>query len=91
MQKWHDEVEAELRKQREAAEFRAREAEILRKDPFIPKPSEKPLSEIDNFELHSDRRAAEREEYEMKKRERDVEKESLRRQVCKSFIISTLL
>ena len=81
MAKWQESLEAELKAQHDAALFKAREAEVLRKDPFQPKASEKPLSEIDNFELHSDRRAAEREHYERQKKQKEAEMEGMKRQV----------
>ena len=61
--------------------FKARPASVLDKEPFVPLPSDKPLSEIDNFQLNSDRRAEEREAYEMQKKHREAEQESLKRQV----------
>ena len=45
----------------------------------VPKPSDKPLTEIDpNFQLHSDKRAEEREEYEMKRRNKEAEMDAAR-------------
>ena len=79
--KWQDDVKEELRQQRQEALFKARPASVLEKAPFVPLPSDKPLSEIDNFQLNSDRRAEEREAYEMQKKHREAEQESLKRQV----------
>ena len=79
--KWQESLEMELKAQREAALFKARDPHVLNKEPFIPKASEKPLSEIDNFELHSDRRAAEREQYERMKKQKEAELEGMKRQV----------
>ena len=70
-----------MQQQREAAQFKARPATVLEHAPFIPLPSDKPLSEVSNFELHSDRRALERENFEHKKKEREVELEAMKRQV----------
>ena len=81
VQKWQEEMQEALKRQQEAAQFKARPADVLRKEPFQPKPSEKPLSEISNFELHSDRRAEEREAYEMHKKQREAELEGMKRQV----------
>ena len=48
----------------------------------VPKPSDKPLSQIDqNFQLHSDRRAEEREEYDMKRKNKEAELDAARRQM----------
>merc|ERR1719273_1503996 len=72
--KWEEDVENELKQQREAAKFKARPARVLEDEPFVAKPSEKSLTEIDpNFELHSDKRAKEREEYDMGRINREAE------------------
>ena len=83
--KWQESLEAELKAQRDAALFKARDPEVLYKEPFVPKGSEKPLSEIDNFQLHSDRRAAEREQFERLKKQKEAELEGMKRQA--SFLI----
>ena len=79
--KWQDDIKEELRRQREGALFKARPAAVLERAPFVPLPSDKPLCEIDNVQLHSDRRAEEREVYEMGKKHREAEQEGLKRQV----------
>ncbi len=81
LNKWQEQVEEELRQQRKNAEFHARPAEVLEKAPFVPKQSEKPLSEMTNVELHSDRRAADREAYERHKKLREADMEAMKRQV----------
>ena len=48
----------------------------------MPKPSEKPFTEIDpNFQLHSDKRAEEREEYDMRRKNKEAELDAARRQM----------
>ena len=42
----------ELEEQRKATQFKATEARSLVIPPFVPKPSDKALSEISNFTLH---------------------------------------
>ena len=42
----------ELEEQRKATQFKASAARSLIIPPFVPKPSEKALSEISNFTLH---------------------------------------
>lgn len=80
--KWEEDVENELKQQRAAANFTARPARVLEEAPFIPKPSDKPLAQIDqNFQLHSDRRAEEREEYDMKRKNKEAELDAARRQL----------
>ena len=51
------------------------------KQPFVPKPAEKPLLEVSNFELHSDRRAREREEFDLQRKQKEAELEAQKRQV----------
>jgi hypothetical protein len=79
-EKWKETVEAELKKQRAAAVFKA-QPHNLHKEPFVPKPSTKPLVEISNVELHSDRRALEREQFDMVVKRREAEIEANKRQV----------
>jgi targeting protein for Xklp2 len=81
LHKWQEEVKKELKEQREAANFKARPVTVLDKQPFQPKPSDKPLSEVSNFELHSDRRAREREEFEQMRKQKEAELEANKRQV----------
>ncbi|KAL8612429.1 hypothetical protein ACOMHN_008414 [Nucella lapillus] len=70
----------EEEEQRKAAEFRAQPNRTIYKRPFIPEKSTKALTDISDFELNSDRRAMDREEFEMRKKEREVELEGHRRQ-----------
>merc|ERR1719450_667017 len=80
--KWEEDVENELKQQREATKFKARPARVLEEEIFVPKPSDKPLTEIDpNFQLHSDKRAEEREEYEMRRKNKEAEMDAARRQM----------
>ena len=53
---------------------------MLTKAPFEPKPSEKPLSEISNFTLHSDRRAEERHAFDLKLKQKEAEIEGAKRE-----------
>ena len=46
----------------------------------MPKPSDKPLSEISNFVLHSDRRAEEREAFDLKVKQKEVDMEGAKRE-----------
>ena len=83
--KWQEDVKEELRKQRQEREFRARPAAVLERAAFVPLPSDKPLCEIDNVQLHSERRAENRVEYEMQKAQREADLEAMKRQVSCSF------
>ena len=47
----------------------------------MPRPSDKPLSQIDsNFQLHSDIRAEQREEYDMKRRDAEAQLDAAKRE-----------
>ena len=81
IEKFHQNVEDQLRQQREAAQFKANPAKVLEKQPFIPEKADKPLTELSNFELHSDKRARERETYEQRRKHKEAELESQKRQV----------
>jgi hypothetical protein len=87
LNKWQEDMEDELRRQREAALFKARPAAVLEQEPFVPKKSDKPLCEIDNVELHSDRRAMDREQYDMHRMKREADLEAMKRQVRLFFLI----
>jgi targeting protein for Xklp2 len=52
----------------------------------LPKPSEKPLSEVSNFELHSDRRARDREEYDLQRKQKEAELEGMKRQASRYLL-----
>jgi len=79
--KWQEGVEKELEEQRKAAMFKASEPKVLAKAPFQPKPSEKPLSEVGNFMLHSERRALERGAFEVKLKQKEAEIEGAKREL----------
>eukprot|EP00090_Calanus_glacialis_P044282 TRINITY_DN7885_c0_g1_i1.p1 TRINITY_DN7885_c0_g1~~TRINITY_DN7885_c0_g1_i1.p1 ORF type:complete len:750 (-),score=309.01 TRINITY_DN7885_c0_g1_i1:165-2360(-) len=80
LSKWQDDVEKELEEQKKAAQFKATDSKVLDKAPFMPKPSDKPLSEISNFVLHSDRRAEEREAFDLKVKQKEVDMEGAKRE-----------
>jgi len=80
LNKWQEDLKKELEEQRKAANFKANEAKVLHQAPFMPKPSDKPLSELSNFTLHSDRRAEEREKYEKERLKREVDLDQARRE-----------
>jgi len=79
--KWQEGVEKELEEQRKAALFKASEPKVLKKAPFQPKPSEKPLSEVGNFMLNSERRALERGAFEVKLKQKEAEIEGAKREL----------
>lgn len=74
--KWEEAVEQDLKRQRDAANFRAKPAAILEREPFQPKLVPTVL-ETDDFQLHSDRRAAERQQFDEKLKKREAEQEAI--------------
>jgi len=79
LEKWQEDITKELNEQRKAANFKASEATVLEKNPFKPKPSDKPLSEIGNFTLHSEKRAEERSQYDKERQQKEAEMEGEKR------------
>ena len=64
--------------------FKARPTNVLYNAPFVPdKSTSKPNTKIEEFSMNCDKRAKEREEYEMHKTEREIEEEEARRQLEK--------
>lgn len=80
LNKWQEDMKKELEEQRQAANFKATEAKVLHQAPFMTKPSDKPLSELSNFTLHSDRRAEDREKYEKERLKREIDLDQARRE-----------
>lgn len=80
LNKWQEDIKKELDDQRKAANFKANEPRVLHQAPFMIKPSDKPLSELSNFTLHSDRRAEDREKYERERLRREVDLEQAKRE-----------
>eukprot|EP00658_Telonema_sp_P-2_P059791 TRINITY_DN48904_c0_g1_i1.p1 TRINITY_DN48904_c0_g1~~TRINITY_DN48904_c0_g1_i1.p1 ORF type:complete len:260 (+),score=98.46 TRINITY_DN48904_c0_g1_i1:248-1027(+) len=63
-----------------ARSFRAIEPTVLVKSPFVPKKSNKPLTEISNFALKSDQRAAEREQFDLEIQKKLEETDRLKKE-----------
>lgn len=81
IQKWQKDLEEEQKKLNEAAKFKAHPAKVLGKQPFIPMKSDRPLVELSNYELHSERRAKERKEFDVKKKQKATELEAIKKEV----------
>lgn len=62
-------------------QFKARPAKVLEKKPFIPIKLERPVVEVKNFTLNTNKRAKEREEFEKKQKEREATIEETKKQV----------
>ena len=62
--------------------FKARSTNVLYNAPFVPdKSAAKPNTKIEEFSMNSEKRAKEREIYEMHKTERELEEEAVRKQL----------
>ncbi|KAH7830678.1 uncharacterized protein MONOS_6323 [Monocercomonoides exilis] len=55
---------------REKTTFKARQATVLRKPPFVPQKSTRPLTKPVQFVIHSDLRAEERKQFEERQKQR---------------------
>lgn len=71
-ERWAQQVQRELDEQKKkCSSFRARPANVLYQEPFKPEKPTKPLTDISDFQLNTERRAECREEFE--KRRHDME------------------
>lgn len=73
-------LQEEIEESRKASQFKAQPCTVINKDPFIPVKSTKPLTEVSDFELNLERRAVQRDDFEMHKKAREAELEGMRRQ-----------
>ncbi|NXJ83216.1 TPX2B protein, partial [Trogon melanurus] len=71
LQSWKQQLEEDLKRQKEAACFKARPNTVVYQEPFVPKKENKMLSESlsgsvvpESFELATEKRAKERQEFE---------------------------
>ncbi|XP_035422953.1 targeting protein for Xklp2 isoform X1 [Cygnus atratus] len=71
LQSWKQQLKEDLKRQKEAACFKARPNVVVHQEPFVPKKENKPVSESlsgsvvpESFELATERRAKERQEFE---------------------------
>ncbi|KAJ7332241.1 hypothetical protein JRQ81_014421 [Phrynocephalus forsythii] len=74
---WQQQLKEELKRQKEAASFKAQPSTVLHQEPFVPKRDSKPLSAPESFELATERRARERQEFEKRLAELEAEKARL--------------
>eukprot|EP00057_Strongylocentrotus_purpuratus_P035267 XP_798362.1 PREDICTED: targeting protein for Xklp2 homolog [Strongylocentrotus purpuratus] len=81
---WSKKIEEELNEQRAMANaFKAKPADVVYNQPFVPQKPNKPLTEIDAFDLNTDRRAVEREGFEQWKMKKDLDERESRCQLEK--------
>uniref|UniRef100_A0A8D2Q3Y1 TPX2 microtubule nucleation factor n=1 Tax=Varanus komodoensis TaxID=61221 RepID=A0A8D2Q3Y1_VARKO len=81
---WQQQVSEEMKRQKEAAFFKAQPSTVVHQEPFVPRKDTKPLAEglsgsaaPENFELATERRARERQEFESRLAELEGEKARL--------------
>ena len=53
----------------------------MAKAPFVPRPSEKPLSDVGNFQLHSEKRAQQRQDFDIQLKRKEAELEGHKREL----------
>ncbi|KFV05313.1 Targeting protein for Xklp2-B, partial [Pterocles gutturalis] len=82
LQSWKQQLQEELKKQKEAACFKARPNTVVYQEPFVPKKENKLLSESlsgsivpEGFELATEKRAKERQEFEKRLANREARRE----------------
>ncbi|XP_074868025.1 targeting protein for Xklp2 isoform X2 [Carettochelys insculpta] len=78
LQNWQQQVKEDLKRQKEAACFKANPNTVVHQEPFVPKKDSKPISVPDSFELATEKRAKERQEFEKRLAELETEKGRLR-------------
>ncbi|XP_077109192.1 targeting protein for Xklp2 isoform X2 [Ranitomeya variabilis] len=74
LQKWKQQIKEEQKQQKEMTAFKARPNTVTNQEPFVPKKDSRMLSVQENFELATERRARERQEFEKHLAEKETEK-----------------
>ncbi|NWV37611.1 TPX2B protein, partial [Grantiella picta] len=88
LQSWKQQLKEDLKRQKEAACFKARPNTVMYQEPFVPKKEHKMLSESlsgsvvpESFELATERRAKERQEFEKRLAEAEALRERYEEQI----------
>ncbi|NXN88774.1 TPX2 protein, partial [Bombycilla garrulus] len=88
LQSWKQQLEEDLKRQKEAACFKARPNTVVYQEPFVPKKEHKMLSEslsgsvvAESFELATERRAKERQEFEKRLADAEALREKYEEQI----------
>ncbi|KAM8995571.1 targeting protein for Xklp2 isoform 5-T5 [Ara ararauna] len=88
LQSWKQQLKEDLKKQKEAACFKARPNTVVYQEPFVPKKENKLLSESlsgsvvpESFELATEKRAKERQEFEKYLADKEAVREMLQEKV----------
>ncbi|XP_068930008.1 targeting protein for Xklp2 isoform X3 [Petaurus breviceps papuanus] len=71
---WKQQLEEDLKQQKEAACFKARPNTVIHQEPFVPQKEKKPTSVQEPFQLATERRARERQEFEKQMAEVEAQK-----------------
>ncbi|XP_063281707.1 targeting protein for Xklp2 isoform X2 [Pelobates fuscus] len=77
LQRWKQQVEEEVKQQKEMTTFKARPNTVTHQEPFMPKKENKSLTVHDSFELATEKRAKERQEFEKRLAEMETQKAML--------------
>ncbi|NXP69295.1 TPX2B protein, partial [Chloropsis cyanopogon] len=88
LQSWKQQLKEDLKRQKEAACFKARPNTVVYQEPFVPKKEHKVLSESlsgsvvpESFELATERRAKERQEFEKRLADAEALRERYEEQI----------
>ncbi|NXB12466.1 TPX2B protein, partial [Cnemophilus loriae] len=88
LQSWKQQLNEDLKRQKEAACFKARPNTVMYQEPFVPKKEHKMLSESlsgsvvpESFELATERRAKERQEFEKRLADAEALRERYEEQI----------
>ncbi|XP_058706870.1 targeting protein for Xklp2 isoform X7 [Poecile atricapillus] len=88
LQSWKQQLKEDLQRQKEAACFKARPNTVMYQEPFVPKKEHKMLSESlsgsvvpESFELATERRAKERQEFEKRLADAEALRERYEEQI----------
>lgn len=88
LQSWKQQLEEDLKRQKEAACFKARPNTVVYQEPFVPKKEHRMLSESlsgsvvpESFELATERRAKERQEFEKRLADAEALREKYEEQI----------
>ncbi|XP_048879686.1 targeting protein for Xklp2 isoform X2 [Brienomyrus brachyistius] len=73
-ERWELKMKEELKQQAEAANFKARPNAVVHKEPFVPKKENRPALVSDVFQLSTERRAKERQEYDLAMSEKEAQR-----------------
>ncbi|KAM4604557.1 targeting protein for Xklp2 isoform 2-T2 [Discoglossus pictus] len=74
IQRWKQQIKEELKQQKEMSTFKARPNTVTHQEPFVPKKESKLLTVQEGFELATERRARERQEFEKHLAELETQK-----------------